>query len=682
MSARAPSPAAPDAAPADEGLAPWAVAAVHAKAAQLTEWALVATAEAGSGHPTSAASLAHLVTSLMYAHMRWDPRRPDDPAADRLVLSEGHACPIVYAAAADLGVAIGKDRRRPMTLEDAFSLREIDSPIDGHPNPAEGFPFFPAATGSLGQGLSIAAGIALAARLDGRSKHVFCLIGDGESREGQVWEAADFVVERGLHAVCPVFNANGFGQTGPVSEQQSAERLADKLAAFGFEPIVLDGHDPAAIAAALERHRRRAEAAEGAPIALVARTVKGWGSPSLASQPSGKHGKPPEPGEELDRAIDELHRERDRLGARGRDGRLEHPASPPESRATDAGVVGAAPASLHAALEESGEIDRIEGVASLATREAYGIALRALAPRRDDLVVLDGDVSDSTHAEDFLEGGEGARERFIECRIAEQNMVSCAVGLASEGKAPFASSFGKFLTRAYDQLEMGLVARAPLRLVGSHVGIGPAADGPSQMALSDSAWFASLARLRDEAGEPLLYLITPSDAVSAYALTLRMAERTGAAYLRTMRQRLPLLYAPDKGSFRLGGHRVLRRGDAVMLAAWGQMVHEALGAADELAARGFEALVVDLYSLPFDEAAVVGLARSCSNRVLTLEDDYGGALGAAVAEALAGAGDEPRLVQRTVRRIPKSARDPHDLLDRLELTRSDVVDAALALAVA
>ena len=213
------------------------VTSVHAKAISLIKLSVEMTTAAGSGHPTSAASLAHLVTVLMYAHMRYDPAYPHHPAADRLVLSEGHACPIVYAAAADLGLAIGTEPQhwRPMTYDDALQLRAIGSEIDGHPNPAAGFPFFPAATGSLGQGLSVANGLALAARLDGLDKRIFCLIGDGESREGQIWEAVDFLMDARLTAVCPIFNCNGYGQTGEVSPQQAPEVTAAKLQAAGLE---------------------------------------------------------------------------------------------------------------------------------------------------------------------------------------------------------------------------------------------------------------------------------------------------------------------------------------------------------------------------------------------------------------------------------------------------------------
>jgi len=655
---------------------PLRVAAMHDKAIELVRLSVEMTAEAGSGHPSSAASLAHLVVTLLYGHMRWDPARPDHPAGDRLVLSEGHACPVVYAAGADLGMAIEDgDGRRPMTRADALRLREIDSPVDGHPHPQVGVPFFPAATGSLGQGLSVANGLALAARLDGLSRRVFCLIGDGESREGQIWEALDFLVDHELTGVCPIFNANGEGQTGSVSVQQSPSALAAKLGAYGLEPILLDGHEPAEIEDALARHAERSGARDVRPVALVARTVKGWGMPTLSGQTAGRHGKPVT-GDALRSALEELERKHAEVGARpAAEGAWRIP--PPPDETVPEARTSSPPRTLRATLAEHDEEDQLEK-GKLATRKAYGAALRALGETRDDLVVLDGDVSNSTYAKVFAEAPDlGAR--FFECRIAEQNMVSCAAGLAAGGKLPFASSFGKFLQRTYDQAEMALIGGLPVRLVGSHVGVGPAADGPSQMALTDAAWFASLGRMGRN-GVPLMHVLTPSDPVSAYVLTLEMAAHDGACYLRVLRSDVPVLYDEDDDRFPIGGHRVLREGGDVMIGAWGFMVHRVLEAAKTLADEGVSATVVDLYSLPFDEEAIVALAGRNRGRVLTVEDNAGGAVGAAVAEALAGAGGSHALRRLTVRGVPKSGRTPDDVLDRLGLSHDHVVDAARRVA--
>ncbi|MFI4892453.1 MAG: thiamine pyrophosphate-dependent enzyme, partial [Phycisphaerales bacterium JB058] len=282
-------------------------AAVHAQAIELDRMSLEMCAESGSGHPTTALSLGHIVTVLMYHSMRWSPDYPDYPTSDRLVLSEGHAVPIVYAAACKLGVVVEENgQRRKLTEADVNTLRAQNSTLDGHPNPEVGFPFFDAATGSLGQGLSVAAGIAEAARLDGIDKRTYCIIGDGESREGQIAEALDIIVERGLNSVLPIFNCNEYGQAERVSHQQSPEILAKKLEAYGFDVTTIDGHNPEQIIKALDAFAERSTG-NGAPMAVIAKTVKGWGAPSI--QGGGWHGKPPT-GDALNKALAELDEKR------------------------------------------------------------------------------------------------------------------------------------------------------------------------------------------------------------------------------------------------------------------------------------------------------------------------------------------------------------------------------------
>ena len=287
---------------------------IHAKAVELSKLSYEMTAAAGSGHPTSAASLAHITAVLMYHYMRYEPANPAHPSSDRLVLSEGHAVPVVYAAAADLGIVVGRTKadQRPMTREDAMSLRKIESPVDGHPNPIEGFPFFDTATGSLGQGLSHAAGLAAAAKIDGLDKRIYCIIGDGESREGQIWEAVDFIADFGLKAVCPVFNCNVWAQSDKVSPQQTPEATARKLEAAGFTVLTIDGHSPAAISEALSQHAQAQFDPNAQPVAIIANTVKGWGSPS--QQGAGHHGKPAD-GQDMETALQELDETARQLGA-------------------------------------------------------------------------------------------------------------------------------------------------------------------------------------------------------------------------------------------------------------------------------------------------------------------------------------------------------------------------------
>ena len=649
------------------------VASVHAKAIALIKLVIEMTTAAGSGHPTSAASLAHLTTLLMYHHMRYDPMYPNHPVADRLVLSEGHACPIVYAAAADLGLAFGKERQhwRRLRRDDVLRLRAIDSEIDGHPNPAVGFPFFPAATGSLGQGLSIANGLALAARLDGLDKSIFCLIGDGESREGQIWEAVDFLMEYRLSAVCPIFNCNAYGQTGPVSPQQAPEVTAAKLRAAGLEVRLIDGHNPLEIQQALELHAAHAQEAAAKPLAIVAQTVKGWGFASVLG--SNVHGRSATE-EEKSKAFAALDVTARRLGAHWTASDLCIPPLPAVAVPPPPSVRPVP--GLRQALQSCGQVQLLES-GKMAPRRAYGVALRALGHANPCIVALDADVRNSTYSEYFWQD-EALRQRFVECRIGEQNMLSCAGGMAAGGKLPFVSTFGKFLIRAYDQVEMSFISRFNLKLVGSHVGVSLAADGPSQMALPDVAFFRAWTTVRTPDGGPLLYLLQPADAYAAYALTVAMAEHDGACYLRTMRPDVPFLY-DDTTSFTLGGHHVLSEGHDLCIVATGYMVHEARKALTLLQEQGIAATLVDLYSLPFDDVAILGLVQENQGKVLTVEDNYGAGVGSAVAEALALHGGGYTLTQMHVRQLPKSGRTPDDVLRALGLSAADIVQTAIRM---
>ena len=404
--------------------------AVDAKAIELGKLAVRATTAAGSGHPTTALSLTHLVTVLMYRVMRWDPAHPDARGADRLVLSEGHAVPIIYAACADLGVAIrSANGARPMTIEDLMSLRAIDSPIDGHPNPMLGFPFFDAATGSLGQGLSVAAGLGAAARVDGIGKAIYCIIGDGESREGQNWEAMDFIADHGLTNVVAIFNCNTLGQSDFVAHPQDWQHLQRKAEAFGFTAVVIDGHDAVAIEDTL---RRREELGAGKPLCIIARTVKGWGVPALGGM--GHHGTPV-PKSQLEAVLSELDKRAAELGIADLDtaasemaGRIAPPLAAPAPKAAGQ------PMGFMAALAKEPKL--AETVASkkvLSPRRGYGLALKALGATDQHVVALDADVKNSTYA---LEFATAYPDRYFEARIAEQNMISAAAGLSAGGKVP------------------------------------------------------------------------------------------------------------------------------------------------------------------------------------------------------------------------------------------------------
>ncbi len=648
-------------------------AAVHAQAIELDRLALSMTAAAGSGHPSTAMSLGHIVTVLMFHAMRWSPEYPGYPTSDRLVLSEGHAVPIVYAAAAKLGVMVGPDpdNRRPLTIDDLKTLREGTSLLDGHPNPVLGFPFFDAATGSLGQGLSVAAGLGVAAKMDQNDRRIYCIIGDGESREGQIAEAIDFVVENKLTNVLPIFNCNGYGQTGRVSDQQSAERIAAKLQAAGFTVQTIDGHSPTQIKQALEAFAENAAGAGSTPIAVVARTVKGWGSPTM--QAGNYHGKVVK-GEQLAKIENELAERRQELTsslATSDAFTIQPPAQAPIREIR----LGELPPFTEAM--KTRDMQSVLQGGRMATRRAYGIALQALGLVNDRVVVLDADVSNSTYAEDFAKHPQ-LSSRFVECRIGEQNMISTAVGMSAAGKIPFCSTFAKFVTRAYDQIEMAIVSGANIKVIGSHAGASLAADGPSQMSLPDIAWFRSLSTVKDHRGNPACYVLQPSDAYAAYALTGVMAEYEGACYMRTLRPDTEFLYNDDV-VFNLGGFEQLAEGRDLVIIAAGYMVHEANKALDDLDKAGISASLVDLYSLPFDQEKLLDVILASGGRVLTVEDNYGGSIGSAVADAITGSGDGFPLVQAYIEQIPKSAKTPEEILQMASIDHKSIANRCLRL---
>jgi transketolase len=610
--------------------------------------------------------------------MRWDPKDPWKANNDRLVLSEGHAVPIIYAALADLGVPItpigkvhDKSAATPMTRDDAMSLREIASPIDGHPHPQVGVPFFDAATGSLGQGLSVAAGLGAAARMDKIDRNIYCLIGDGESREGQIWEAMDFLADHALTNVVAIFNCNELAQSDWVSPQQSAETLAKKAEAFGFIARVIDGHDPGQIAKAFNELNVIKNG--NRPFAIMARTVKGWGA--TAEQGMGKHGTPVKK-DKLSEVFSQLDKTAKDLGVENYklDGELKISPPPTKNEEQTTKNQPIKIANFRDGLAMVGLEKSLADNKGIAPRKAYGAALVALGAADKDgrIVALDADVKNSTYAEWFY---EKFPERFLECKIAEQNMVSTAVGLSAAGKIPFVSTFAKFLERAYDQIEMGIISGANLKLTGSHAGVTLAADGPSQMSLPDVAFFRSFSHVTNYNGRPAVTYFFPADAVSCYRCTELMANLDGACYQRTLRAETKLLYKPDDADFKVGGFKVLREGNDFCFVSAGYMLHECLKVADELRGSGRSAAVIDAYSFPLDTKGVLDLAARSGGRIVTVEDNYTGGLDAELAIAITNNGDDIGLRNLYVRQIPKSGKEPEDVLDYLNLGHKTILNA-------
>jgi len=637
-------------------------AALARKTLELAKMTVRMTTEAGSGHPSSSLSIAHIVTALMYRVMRYDAADPWHPGADRLILSEGHAVPIVYAAYCDLGGVAGtpSDPIR-LSAADGMTLREADSVLDGHPNPAVGFPFFDSATGSLGQGASAAAGLACAARLDGCDRRFFVIIGDGEAREGQICEALDFIIDQKLAAVRCIFNCNGHSQSEYVSPLQSAAGLAAKLIAKGFDIRRIDGHDLQQVVDALEAE------ATGAPIAVVAETVKGWGSTELQS--ANYHGKPLTPDQlgetlaEMDAAIDALGVEQ--VG-------ISPPPAPPCTRDLPRDEIRAG--SFAEAVDAAGMAAKLSA-GKLATRRAYGAALLAMGAD-ERIVATDGDVKNSTFVEEFAKAWP---DRFFEARIAEQNMVSMAVGLAAGGKIPFASTFSKFMSRPVDQIEMAAITNANIKLVGSHSGISLAADGPSQMGLLDLAFFRALAHARRVDGGPACRVFQPADAVAAFRLTELMANIDGMCYMRTHRPDVEIIYDEDE-AFVPGGHKLLVDGSDVAIVTSGYMVHVVREAVGLMASDGLEPSVVDVYGLPLaDPAEVLQIGDDCNGQILVVEDNFAGGIADEIS-AVAAASDLGVTVHRMIlAAAPKSCRTPPEILAASGLSARHIAERCQAI---
>jgi transketolase len=586
---------------------------------------------AGSGHPTSSLSAADLIAVLLAGHLRYDFGQPDNPANDHLIFSKGHASPLVYAMFKAAG-AINDD--------DLMTFRKFGSRLEGHPAPI--LPWVDVATGSLGQGLPIGVGIALAGkRVLDAPYHVWVLVGDSETAEGSIWEAFDHAGYEGLANLTAIVDVNRLGQRGPTELEWDMGAYAARVRAFGVDPIVIDGHDLSEIDDAYGRAR-----GANRPTAVLARTMKGKGVSFLENK-EGWHGKALDP-EQAKQAIAELGEAKSRTFSVVKPERWERPS-----------------------MQRTGSVALKGYTEPIATRKAYGEALAALGAARKDVVVLDAEVSNSTHAEDFK---KTAPERFFEMYIAEQQMVAAAVGMQVVDLVPFASTFAAFFTRAYDFIRMAAISRARIRLVGSHAGVSIGEDGPSQMGLED------LAMMRAVHGSTVLY---PSDGNQTAKLVAQMADRAGITYLRTTREKTAIIY--DKGeSFPIGGSKVVRGGsnkDRATIVAAGITVHEALKAVDVLAHEDIAVRVIDLYTVkPVDADTLADAARATGGRILVVEDHWvEGGIGDAVLAALADRGiGDLRYRHLAVRKMPGSGK-PAELLDDAGISTVHIVRAVKAL---
>jgi transketolase len=588
--------------------------------------------KAGSGHPTSSMSAADLIAVLAARHLRYDFNRPKLPENDHLIFSKGHASPLLYALYKAAGA---------ITDEELMTYRTHGSRLQGHPTPI--IPWVDVATGSLGQGIAISVGVALAGSyLDRLPFHVWVLCGDSELAEGSVWEALDKAGHYGLSNLTAIFDVNRLGQRGPTEYEWDLDVYRRRVEAFGCRPIVIDGHNLYEIDEALASARVGGDR----PSVVIARTVKGKGFKEIENQ-DGWHGKalPPDLAE---KAIAELGGIRD----------LRIHVRPPDTSGSPAPAAADEPV----VLPTYGASDKV------ATRKAYGDTLRALGARHD-VVALDGEVSNSTHADEFK---AAYPDRFFEMYIAEQQMVASAVGLSVRGYVPFASTFAAFFSRAYDFIRMAGVSEVSIRLSGSHAGCEIGADGPSQMALED------LAAMRAVHTSTVLY---PSDPVSTAKLVAQMADLRGISYIRTTRGAYPVLYSNDD-EFPVGGSKVLRedREDVVTLIGAGVTLHACLDAAERLGKSGIHCRVIDCYSVkPIDVGTLRDASRATEGRLVVVEDHYPqGGLGAAVMEALALEASPPRVTHLAVRGLPGSG-TPQELMAAAGIDAGAIVAAVTDL---
>ena len=602
-------------------------------AARLRLASVRSTSAAGSGHPSSCCSAADVVAALFFDHMTFDAKNPQYDHNDRFVLSKGHAAPLLYAVWAELGLIEQTELER---------LRKIDCDLEGHPTPR--LPFVDVPTGSLGQGICAAIGIALNARRIGSDYRTYVLLGDGESAEGSVWESAQVGELYELDNLCAITDVNALGQSGATQWCHDMAALDRKWTAFGWHTVVIDGHDMAEILAALDDAKRTS----GQPTMILAKTIKGKGVSFMEGE-AGWHGKPIKPGDELDQALGELELQ---LG----ENRTLPSITVPSSVQKDSDGF---PVAVRLPRDPPYDLG-----SEVATRVAYGNAIAALGESDSRIVALDADVGNSTFSQTFQ---QALPERFYQMHIAEQAMIGAAMGFASRGAIPFPSSFACFLTRASDFIRMAGIGQMNIKIAGSHAGVSIGEDGPSQMALEDLAMMRAV---------PDCAVLYPCDGVSTERLTEVAVAYHGMAYIRTSRPKTPVIYSSTE-EFVLGGSKVLRESgkDVVTIVAAGVTVFEALKAYEVLRNEGITVRIIDAYSLqPIDQSTLLAAGHQTGGRIVTVEDHYPtGGLGDAVSEAVAC--DDMSVERLAVRAVPRSGGSA-ELLERFGISAHKIAEAA------
>lgn len=602
------------------------------KAKLVRKWSLISTTEGGSGHPTSCLSAADIGTVLFNNYFTYDIKNPDNLNNDRFILSKGHASPLLYTLFAMSG---------GLPLEELKTLRKFGSRLEGHPTP--NFPYADAATGSLGQGLSMGAGFAISAKKDNLRFKTFVLLGDGEMAEGSVWEAANFASHYKLDNLIAIADINRLGQSQETMFGHKVEEYINRFSAFGFEVIAIDGHNFNDLEKAFELAVNNKS---GKPFVIVAKTIKGKGV-SFLEDKDNWHGKALKK-EELEKAILELGKVDDSLRFELKHRTIQNNTQ--NNTEVQFSSVSSVPSSSVVGSE-------------VATREVYGEVLAEMGNTNPLIYALDGDTKNSTHSEIFMKFHP---DRFIECFIAEQNMVGVAVGLSKTGKIPFVSTFACFLTRAFDQIRMSAISKANVKFVGSHAGVSIGEDGPSQMALEDIAMFGAI---------PDSIILHPCDGVSMAKLLPFFATHIGTSYLRTLRPKTPVIYSPTE-EFVIGGSKILKQSenDLLTVAVSGITVFEALKAYDELKKENINIRIIDCYSIkPIDREALVKCVNETKNKiVISVEDHFEhGGLGDFILSALSKT--DAVIEKMAVKKISRSG-TKDELLNYAEIDSKNIIN--------
>lgn len=598
------------------------------RAARIRWLSLKSTSLAGSGHPTSCLSVADILSVLFFHVMRYDNCNPASDANDRLVLSKGHAAPALYAAWCEAGY---------LSEEQVYTLRKMNSPLEGHPMPY--LPFVDVATGSLGQGLSVGLGIAIyqSKVLQNKTK-TYVILGDGELAEGSVWEAFNLASYMNLNNLIAIVDVNRLGQSRETMFGHDIRAYAHRIESFGWEVLTCDGHNFDELLTTFDR----ATKVTSKPVCILAKTYKGYGVSFLCDKENW-HGKPLKLGAELDSALQEVSKDF-----------MTNPPLPkiqkPLNEITNPYKNVVKPLNLEPNYKLG---------ANMATRQVVGDVLPAIAKSDPRIWVLDGDTQNSTYSQKFA---EQFSERFIECFIAEQNMTGIAAGLSARGIIPFAITFGAFLSRAYDQIRMTGLSCLPVKYIGTHAGVSIGEDGPSQMALEDLAFFRTL---------PNAAVLYPSDAVSAYYCIINATYHNGPAYIRLSRPATPVIYNSNE-KFEIGDCKIVYSGlnPKITLISAGVVLHEVLKAVKDPAIANL-VQVVDLYSVkPFPTEKLVAIISNTGGKVAVFEEhSYAGGIGEAVASNLAGRIKE--FIHKAVDKVPRSG-SPEELLDSFDLSSEKI----------